>query len=117
MAEQVQCLACERDPTHPETQTVSRVDDLLELKDKGGPLGNVNVRVFFVLDKPRVAIVILGAIFKQNNGPTPIGDKKRMQRRKRKYFNGDYGSLEVDVGSGSGQAADDTGERGGSEGT
>src|SRR4051794_28108963 len=78
MVEQIQELAREVDPTHPTTQIVARVEDLLELKDKGGPLGNINVRVFFMVDKPRVAIVILGAIFKQNNGPTPIGDKRRM---------------------------------------
>jgi len=92
ISEQVQELARELDPTHPMTQTVSCVEDLFELKDKGGPLGKINVRVFFVLDKPRKAIVILGAIFKQNDGKTPFGDKKRMQRRGRKYFAGEYGA-------------------------
>jgi hypothetical protein len=91
VVEQVQELAREMDPTHPETQTVAQVEDFFELKDKGGPLGNINVRVFFILDKPRVAIVVLGAIFKQNNGQTPFGDKKRIGRRKRKYLAGDYG--------------------------
>jgi hypothetical protein len=99
VAEQVQELAREVDPTHPLTQTVTQIEDILELKDKGGPLGNINVRVFFVLDKPRVAIVVLGAIFKQNNGPTPIGAKRRMQRRKRKYFSGDYGEPEIRKGA------------------
>jgi len=95
LAQQVQELAREMDPTHPITQTVTCVEDLLELKDKGGPLGNINARVFFCLDKPRVAIVILGAFFKQNNGPTPLGIKRKMQRRKKKYFKGDYGSPET----------------------
>jgi hypothetical protein len=101
MAEQVQELAREIDPTHPQTQTVAAIEDFFELKDKGGPLGKINVRVFFVLDKSKVAIVVLGAIFKQNNGKTPFGDKKRMQRRRRKYFAGEYGSAEVTRDEGS----------------
>jgi hypothetical protein len=108
VAEQVQELARETDPTHPITQTVSRIEDFFELKDKGGPLGNINVRVFFILDKPRAAIVILGAVFKQNNGHTPFGDKKRMNRRMRKYLAGDYGTVE-EVESNSGNVKE-TGE-------
>lgn len=92
VAEQVQELAREVDPTHPTTQRVASVEDFFELKEKGGPLGRINVRVFFILDKPRVAIVVLGAIFKQNEGKTPEGDKVRMGRRKRKYLAGDYGN-------------------------
>jgi hypothetical protein len=97
VAEQVQELARERDPTHPVTQVVDAVEDFFELKDKGGPLGNICVRVFFFLDKTngRHAIVVLGAIFKQNNGKTPRGDRKRMSRRRRKYLAGDYGEPEL----------------------
>lgn len=91
VAEQVQELAREVDPTHPATQRVASVEDFFELKDKGGPLGKINVRVFFFMDKPHVAIVVLGAIFKQNEGKTPEADKVRMGRRKRKYLAGDYG--------------------------
>jgi hypothetical protein len=93
--EQIQELAREMDPTHAVTQTIASIEDFFELKDKGGPLGKINVRVFFTLDKPRAAIVILGAIFKQNNGQTPFGDRKRMKRRKRKYESGDFGEPEV----------------------
>ncbi len=90
IAMQVRELAREVDPTHPATQNVSAVEDLFELRDKGGPLGRINVRVFFVLDKQAAAIVVLGAIFKQNEGKTPFGDKKKMQRRRRQYFAGAY---------------------------
>lgn len=45
-----------------------------------------------------MAIVVIGAIFKQNAGHTPYGDKKRMSRRMRKYLAGDYGELEVQNG-------------------
>lgn len=95
VAEQVQELARETDPTHPVTGIVAAVEDFFELKEKGGPLGKINVRLFFVLDKPHAAIVVLGAIFKQNEGKTPLGDKKRMQRRMRKYFAGDFGTPDL----------------------
>jgi hypothetical protein len=91
MAMQVKDLAREQDPTHPAALSVDAVEDFHELRDSGGVLGGLNVRVFFFLDKPD-NLVILGAIKKQNNGPTPLGDKKRMSRRKRKYLNGDYAS-------------------------
>lgn len=102
VAEQVQELARETDPTHSATQRVAGVEDFFELKDKGGPLGRINVRVFFFLDKRFTAIVVLGAIFKQNEGKTPESDKVRMGRRKRKYLQGDYGDpalfIQIDPG-------------------
>lgn len=95
MVEQVRELAREKDPTHPQTVRVQAISTFFELKEKGGPLRRINVRVFFTLDKSRVAIVILGTIFKQNDGKTPVGDVHRMERRQRKYFAGDYGFPEV----------------------
>jgi hypothetical protein len=90
MAMQVKELARENDPTHPLTASVDAIDDFHELRDKGGILGGVNVRVFFFLDKAQSALVVLGAIKKQNDGPTPVGDRRRMARRKRKYLNGEF---------------------------
>jgi hypothetical protein len=90
MALQIKELAREVDPTHSETASVDAVEDFHELRDKGGVLGNLNVRVFFYLDKPRSALVVLGVIKKQNDGPTPKGDKKRMARRLRKYVKGEF---------------------------
>jgi hypothetical protein len=90
MAMQVKELARESDPTHSQTASVDAVEDFFELRDKGGILGGMNVRVFFLLDKANGALVVLGAIKKQNDGPTPKADKMRMARRRRKYLNGDY---------------------------
>ncbi len=91
MALQVKQLAREEDPTHSQTASVDAVEDFHELRDKGGILGGMNVRVFFFLEKqPRSNLVVLGAIKKQTDGPTPRGDKKRIARRKRKYLNGDF---------------------------
>lgn len=86
-------LAQEEDPTHPSGLSVSPIEDFHELRDRAGVLGGLNVRVFFDVDKRSSAIVVLGAISKQNNGHTPPGDRIRMRRRKRKYRNGDYGTI------------------------
>ncbi len=88
-------LAAENDPGHSSTASIDAIEDFYELRDKGGILGKLNVRIFFHVDKPRSSIVILGGIKKQNDGATPTGAKRLMSRRKRKYLNGDYGSAEV----------------------
>jgi hypothetical protein len=92
LAMQFKELATERDPTHSPTASIDAIEDFHELRDKGGILGNLNVRVFFYLDKAERAIVVLGAIKKQNDGPTRIGDKVRMRRRLRRYRSGELDS-------------------------
>jgi hypothetical protein len=87
---QIRELAREPDPTHSVTQSVVAIEDFHELRDKGGILGGLNIRVFFFIHKPESALVILGAIKKQNDGPTPNGDRIRMGRRMRKYLNGEF---------------------------
>lgn len=86
-------LAGHSDPTHSETVDVRPIEDFHELRDKGGPLGGANIRVFFGVDPDRRALIVLGVIKKQNNGPTPLGDKVRIRGRWRNYRRGDYGSL------------------------
>ncbi len=90
VVDQVRELARTEDPTHPTTVSVDRIEDFHELRDKGGVLGKLNIRVFFGLDKAEGAIVLLGVIKKKNDGPTPQVDKIRMRRRWRNYRNGDY---------------------------
>jgi len=89
---QIKELAQHDDPTHSETVDVKKVETFYELRDKGGVLGGLNVRVFFGVDSDERSIVVLGVIKKQNNGPTPQADKIRMRRRWRKYTAGDYGT-------------------------
>ena len=91
---QLQSLARERDPTHPVTVVVAKVEDFHELKDKGGPLGKINVRVFFFVRRETRVIVVLGVIKKEAEGQTPNATKRLMKRRKRKYLRGDYGVAE-----------------------
>ena len=93
VALQIKQLAKEADPTHSQTASVEQIEDFFELKDKGGILGKINLRVFFHVDKDTSSLVVLGAIKKQNEGPTPQGDKIRMRRRKRKYVNGEFEDL------------------------
>lgn len=83
-------LASHKEPLKCQVVSLDRIEDYHELRDKGGVLNNLNVRVFFGIDKEDRAIVILGLITKQNNGPTPKGDRVRMRRRWRKYKTGDY---------------------------
>jgi hypothetical protein len=69
---------------------IDQIEDFHQLRDKGGILGKLNVRVFFYLDHRRRALVVLGAIKKQNDGPTPKGDPMRMSRRLRRYLRGEF---------------------------
>jgi hypothetical protein len=93
IAEQFQLLAEERDPSHSVFCDIRAVESFFELRDKGGPLGRINVRVFFTLDHGHRAIVVLGTIKKEADGKTPLGDKIRMRVRKRRYESGDFGSV------------------------
>ena len=91
LALQFKEIASEKDPTHSVVASIDEIEDFYELRDKGGILGKLSVRIFFVLDRQNTSIVVLGGIKKGNEGQTPTGDRIRIKRRARKYFNGDYG--------------------------
>ncbi len=93
LAIQFRELAGEADPTHSKLVSIDKIEDFYELRDKGGILGHINVRVFFGIDDASRAIVVLGAIKKEKQGATPVGDKVRMRRRWRKYKKGEYGQV------------------------
>ncbi len=86
LSRQVRELAQQEDPTHSATLDIRPVGDMYELRDKGGILGKINVRVFYFVVHPARTIVILGAIHKQNDGPTPLGDRRRIERRMKIYL-------------------------------
>ena len=90
---QVKELAGHDDPPHSDVLTLRPIENFFELKDKGGILGKLNIRVFYGIDHNKRAIIILGIINKQNDGPTPAGDKVRIRRRWRNFKDGNYGSL------------------------
>lgn len=89
----MRALASELDPSHPMTVTVEAVGDFYELKDKGGILGKINLRVYFVIDKRKKVIVIIAAIKKEAEGQTPAWVKIRVRHRLRKYHDGEFGRL------------------------
>ena len=92
-AGQVRDLAMTNDPTHSLTVDVRPIEDYHEIRDKGGVLFPLNIRIYFGVDKDRSVIVILGVVHKQNDGPTLLGVKVKMRGRWRKYRNGDYGFI------------------------
>lgn len=91
LVEQFQELARHDDPSRSDVLSIDKIEDFYELRDKGGPLGRMNVRVFYLIDKKPRAVVVLGFIKKEADGKTPLGDIMRMRRRKRRYEAGDYG--------------------------
>jgi hypothetical protein len=89
-AHQIKELASEDDPSHSISQSIDAIETFFELRDKGGILGNINLRIFFHLDRDRSILLVLGAINKKNDGPTPIGDKIRMRNRLKRYKRGEF---------------------------
>lgn len=83
VAAQIRELAKQGDPTHSDGIDVRPIEDFHELRDKGGILAKINIRVFFFLHKESRTIAILGAMNKKNDGATPLGDRRRMKRRMR----------------------------------
>jgi hypothetical protein len=61
-------------------------NDLWELKDKGGVLGKINVRVFFAPLSERKEIIVLGAFKKEMEDQTPGHMIVKMERRLSDYL-------------------------------
>lgn len=89
----VRALASEPDPTHPVTVTVEAIEDYFELKDKGGVLGKINLRLYFTVSQQHRSIVILAAIKKEADGQAPNWVKIRVRYRLRKFREGEFGRL------------------------
>ena len=86
MAAQVKDLARESEPTRSRTVDVRAVEDFHEIRDKGGVLMRLNVRVFFFVHKARRLLVILGVINKKNDGLTPTVNKLLVAYRMKKFI-------------------------------
>jgi hypothetical protein len=74
-------LASETDPTKSETQDVRKIEDFYELCDKGGILGNINLRVYFTLIENKRLILALAVYKKEEEGQTPEYIKIRVRYR------------------------------------
>ena len=93
---QIKDLASTPEPTRSETVDVRDIEDFYEIRDSGTVFGNANIRLFFGIDKAARSLIVLGVIKKQNNGPTPVGDRVRMRNRWRKYKEGVFGPFPPD---------------------
>ena len=81
--EQVRDLARHADPGRSNVLDIDRVEDFYELRDKGGLLGKINLRVFYFFRKDKRTLVILGVERKEAEGQTPAWMKIKMRARKR----------------------------------
>ncbi len=86
VADQFKEMAMQVDPIRAPGVDVQRIEDFFELRDKGGPLRKLNIRVYFaVYGGKRSDIVVLGTTKKEADGKTPYHDIVRMRRRKRAF--------------------------------
>ncbi len=65
-----------------------QVGEFWELKDKGGTLGKINVRVYFKFDDKKNEIVVLSAYKKEDDGAVPKHILIRIRNRWRNYESG-----------------------------
>lgn len=81
--EQFEALALEQDPTHPKAAiSVQPHGEFMELRDKGGVLRKINLRVYFILiDRPTKTIVVIGAYKKEDEAQTPKHIVIKMRNR------------------------------------
>ncbi|AMV18278.1 hypothetical protein [Planctomyces sp. SH-PL14] len=93
VALQFQELARQDSMVRSETISIDKVEDCYELREKGGILGNINLRVFFGIDDHRKCGIVLGVFHKKNDGATPVPVKNRMRLRWNRYINGAFGFL------------------------
>jgi hypothetical protein len=89
----VKALASEQDPKRSQCEDVSAVEDYFELKLKGGPLGKINLRAFFVVLEEPKTILYLHVWKKEAEHQTPSQVKRLVRSRLRKFEAGEYGEL------------------------
>jgi len=76
-------LAFESRPTQSQTQDVRKIEDFYELRDKGGILGNINLRIYFTVFKEQRLILVLRTYKKEDDGQAPKHVKIRVRHRLR----------------------------------
>jgi hypothetical protein len=71
------------------TMRISPLGDFWELKEKGGLLGRINVRVYFAHVKENNEIVVLSTFKKEDDGQAPSYIIYRLRNRLRLYLAGE----------------------------
>ncbi len=72
--------------------SIKAIDTFHELREKGGPLGKINARVFFWVDENNREIWILGAYKKEEEGQTHRHVVLKMRERKRQIMEENFSS-------------------------
>lgn len=76
-------LAYESNPTKSETQDVCKIFEFYELRDKGGILGKINLRIYFTIFKERKLILVLATYKKEDDSQVPHHIVIRVRNRLR----------------------------------
>ncbi len=76
-------LASESNPRISDRQSVKKIDEFYELRDKGGILRKINLRVFFAVLDEKKLILVLGSIKKEDEGAVPNYIVRKMRNRLR----------------------------------
>ncbi|MCC7291232.1 MAG: hypothetical protein IT449_04115 [Phycisphaerales bacterium] len=71
LVQQFEALSCEEDPRRSRTQDIRQIEDFWELREKGGLLGRMNVRVYFTVLESERLILVLKVYKKEEEGQTP----------------------------------------------
>ena len=74
-------LCEEDDPAHPALVDVVPVGGFYEIRDKGGVLGKINLRIYFCIIRNPKTIVVLGPWNKKKDGQIPAWIMNRMKGR------------------------------------
>jgi hypothetical protein len=81
----VRRLASQPQPTVSAELSLDAVEDFFEIRDKGGVLHPINLRIYYGVDKANRTIVVLGVDHKKNDGPMSLGKKRTMAHRWKEY--------------------------------
>ncbi len=76
-------LAKHENPRLSDTLDLKAIEAFHELRDKGGILGRINLRVFYVVFDEKKMICVLGCYKKEDDGQVPSYIKTRIRNRLR----------------------------------
>lgn len=76
-------MAYESDPTKSATQDVRKIQEFHELRDKGGILGKIDLRVYFVVVEERRLILVLATYKKEDEDQVASHIVTRVRNRLR----------------------------------
>jgi len=68
VVQQFEALATEQVPSMVAYADVKPIEDFFELRDKGGVLGQINLRVYFAIVGEQHTLVVLGCYKKEDEG-------------------------------------------------